>query len=101
MADKRQSERLFYVPFSDNTPLCGPDAPEAKQIDDLIRYLVTVRSRFGNTCVNYSIQWGATSLHMQDKLQREVAELKSKLAAAPAPEQGDQYQHDSFIDGSE
>ena len=62
-------------PYPDNVPLEGPLQPAATTIDDLIRLLLTVQKRFGNTCVRYYIQWGASGLHAIDAQEREIERL--------------------------
>lgn len=58
--------------YDDDTALCGEDAPpKANQIDDLIKYLATISHRFGNTAVEYSIQWGASALNKRTDIKRE------------------------------
>jgi hypothetical protein len=50
-------------PLADDVPLNGPKAPNVDQIDDLIRVLVTIRHRFGNTAVSVkSLKWGSSAL---------------------------------------
>src|SRR5690348_902406 len=63
---------MLIEPYPDNTPLANsPDVPKIEMIDDLIRYLVTVRHRFGNTCVGaYRIRWGSSALWAQDEAQK-------------------------------
>ena len=67
-------------PHDNDTPLLGPGAPKCEQVDDLIRLLVTVRHRFGNTAVRYRIQWGANALWAEDAQKREIERLKKRIA---------------------
>ena len=66
-------------PWNDDIALSGPDAPENDgTIEFMIQYLLTVRKRFGNTCVSVAdgtIKWGGSSLHYQDKQNKEVQRL--------------------------
>lgn len=53
---------MTIKPYEESVALLGPDAPKIEQIADLIRYLVTVQHRFGNTAVQYRVRWGASAL---------------------------------------
>jgi hypothetical protein len=66
-------------PFADHVAIAGPDAHKCDQIDDLIRLLVTVRSRFGNTAVRYRVQWGSAALWADDAQKREIEKLLAKV----------------------
>jgi len=66
-------------PHSDDVALLGPDAPAADQIDDLLRLLVTIRHRWGNTAVRYRIQWGANALWANDAQKRRIEALEDAL----------------------
>lgn len=57
----------------------GPTAPKCDQIDELIKLLVTIRERFGNTAVKYRVQWGANDLWAEDEQKREIDRLKKRL----------------------
>jgi hypothetical protein len=61
-------------PYPDGTPLMNSqDVPRIEMIDDLIRYLVTVRHRFGNTTVAaYRVRWGASALWAQHDAEKLV-----------------------------
>lgn len=54
--------------YDDDVALMGKDAPpKAKNIDDLIKYLATIKHRFGNTAVEYQISWGASALNKRSE----------------------------------
>jgi hypothetical protein len=44
------------------------------QIEDLIKLLVTIRHRWGNTAIKYNIQWGASALwsDVHLRIEREI-----------------------------
>ena len=71
-------------PFNDDVALCGPGAPEATQIFDLLRYCATVWHRFGNTAVTFNLKWGATALWARDKQANEIVELQAENARLAA-----------------
>ncbi len=65
--------------YSDDTPLMGPGSPEhAVSIEDLIKYLATVKHRFGNTRVKHSIQWGSLALSKFSRYQQRVERWMEK-----------------------
>jgi hypothetical protein len=66
-------------PFDDEVPVVGEKAPCANQIDDLIRLLVTIRHRWGNTAVQYRVTWGGSALWAQDDLRKQIAKLERKI----------------------
>lgn len=66
-------------PYPGNVPLAGPEAPNCNQIDDLIKLLVTIRERFGNTAVKYRVQWGANALWAESAQRQEIARLREAL----------------------
>ena len=66
-------------PYPSDVACAGPSAPKCEQIDDLIRLLVTIRERWGNTAVKYRIQWGANALWAEDTAKQEIARLKKRL----------------------
>lgn len=54
-------------PYAADIPLQGPEAPPfPDRIDDLIKYLVTISERFGNTAVSFRLRWGAAALWSHD-----------------------------------
>lgn len=57
----------------------GPSAPKCKQIDDLIKLLVTIRERFGNTAIKYDVKWGSYALWVADAQRIEIEKLKMKI----------------------
>jgi len=67
-----QTPLFGLEPFDDDVALCGPDTPRAKNIEELIRYCLTVRKRFGNTCVNFGIKWGSSGLWARDDFQKKA-----------------------------
>lgn len=73
---------MNFEPYPDNQVLIGPNAPNLDQIDDLIRYLVTIRHRFGNTAVTFDgkCTWGANALWVKDSQRGEIAALKERIA---------------------
>jgi hypothetical protein len=67
-------------PYPDNVAIQGPAAEiPTEQIDNLIRLLVTIHHRFGNTCVKYRIRWGANGLWAEDEQSKEITRLKTNL----------------------
>lgn len=76
-------KRAPLRPWADGVPLMGPDVPEDNgQIVHLIRYLVTVYERFGDTRVreDITLSWGATALHKCDAQKAEIARLNDRAA---------------------
>ena len=70
------------VPTILEGPLMGPDAPpHPKHIFDLLRLLLTIYHRFGNTAVTFNLQWGSSALWQRDALIEELAETKVTLEA--------------------
>ena len=66
--------------WDDDTALRGPDAPKWDgHIEHLIRYLLTVHKRFGNTTVTVDLQWGATALWKRDEQKERIVELEQEL----------------------
>ena len=64
-------------------PLRGPDAPKDDgHIEHLIRYLLTVHKRFGNTCITTDLQWGAVALHKRDAQKLRIGELEKQIEDA-------------------
>ncbi len=77
----------YLEPYSPETPLNGHDSPGAVQIEELIKLLVTIHHRYGNTAIKYRLSWGANALWVEDeqkqkieKLEASVKRLKKKLA---------------------
>ncbi len=64
-------------PYPSDVACAGPTAPKADRIDDLIRLLVTISERWGNTCVRYRVQWGANGLWAADAQRQEIERLKA------------------------
>ena len=76
---KTETENL--MPFDANTALMGPDTPEWDgHIEQLIRYLLTVHKRFGNTKITADLQWGSLALHKRDEQKVEIADLRERDA---------------------
>ena len=66
----------------------GPNAPKWNgQIEHLIRYLLTVYKRIGNTAITADLQWGASALHKRDEQKERIEQLERALAAAVAQAQ--------------
>lgn len=77
------TERIKPTPFDDGTALAGPDAPKDDgQILHLIRYLLTVYKRFGNTAVTTQLQWGSSALWKRDEQAKKIVELEARIAKA-------------------
>lgn len=66
-------------PYPDDVACAGPDAPKCEQIDDLIRLLVTIKHRWGNTAITYRVTWGGSSLWVEDAQKQEIDRLERKL----------------------
>jgi hypothetical protein len=66
-------------PYPSDVACAGPNAPKCERIDDLIKLLVTIRERWGNTAIGYRVQWGGTALWVEDAQKQEIAKLKKKL----------------------
>lgn len=64
-------------PYPDDVPLMGPGAPKADRVEDLIRLLVTLRNRFGNTIVRYAVSWGSRGLQVNDAQKTHIDRLKA------------------------
>lgn len=67
-------------PHPPDVACAGPDAPKCEQIDDLIRLLVTIRERWGNTAIRYSIQWGGNAMWAEDEQRQEIRRLEVRVA---------------------
>ena len=81
MSDKRKT----LTAWDDDTALQGPNAPKNDgHIEHLIRYLLTVYDRFGNTAItcDCKLQWGATALWKRDEQKKRITDLERDLAAA-------------------
>jgi predicted RNA-binding Zn-ribbon protein involved in translation (DUF1610 family) len=65
------------VPYADDVACAGPDAPKCDRIDELIRLLVTIRHRFGNTAVQYRVTWGGSALWTEDELRGQIRQLEA------------------------
>jgi len=79
MSSKDENPEYRRTPYEGQVPLCGATAPRPEDIDGLIKLLETIRHRFGNTCVNYKIKWGSSSLWEQDALTRKVKYLQKRV----------------------
>ena len=66
-------------PYAGDVAVYGPSAPNCEQIEDLIRFLVTIHHRWGNTAIRYRIQWGASALWAEDAQKREIDKLKKQI----------------------
>ena len=62
-------------PYANDVACAGPSAPKCEQIDDLIKLLVTIRHRWGNTAIRYRISWGGSSLWAEDAMRRKIDRL--------------------------
>ena len=71
---------MIVDPYPADVACAGPTAPKCEQIDDLIKLLVTIRERWGNTAIRYRVQWGGSALWAEDAQKKEIASLKKKLA---------------------
>jgi hypothetical protein len=71
---------VIVEPYPGDVPCAGPNAPKCDQIDDLIKLLVTIRERWGNTAIKYRLQWGANALWAEDEQKREIDKLKKQLS---------------------
>lgn len=67
---------ITIQPYADHIALNGNNAPKIDKIDDLIRLLVTIRRRYGNTAVVFSIQWGASALWARSQLRSAIEILR-------------------------
>jgi len=76
-------------PFDDGVALAGPERPKDDGfIEHLIRYLLTVHKRFGNTCVTTNLQWGATALHQMDRYRVIMARCVDAYKKDPYGDDG-------------
>lgn len=67
-------------PYPDDVAVCGPETPDIDQIDDLIRLLVTIRHRFGNTAVRFNrLCWGATALWASDSQAKRIDAIREAV----------------------
>ena len=81
---EHEAERTLTA-WDDDTALSGPDAPKWNgQIEHLIRYLLTVHKRFGNTAITADLRWGASALHKRDEQKKHIAQLEAERTAAVA-----------------
>lgn len=71
-------------PYGHDIACAGPDVPACEQIDDLIKLLVTIRERWGNTAIRYRIHWGGSAGWAEDDQNKEIARLKISLARLKA-----------------
>ena len=90
MSEKTVSEGTIQVPYyPDDVGLNTDDVKRPiNMLDDLLKYLATVRKRWGNTAVTCSLQWGSSALWMRSEQAEtiaaqsaRIAELEEKLAA--------------------
>ncbi len=66
-------------PYPSDVACAGPNAPKCEQIDDLIKLLVTIRERWGNTAVKYRVQWGGNALWAEDEQKRKIDKLTKQV----------------------
>lgn len=66
-------------PYPNDVPVSGSDAPKCEQVDDLIKLLITIRHRYGNTAIRYRIQWGGSALWAEDEQKRKIDKLEKQL----------------------
>lgn len=67
-------------PYADGVAILGETAPPPPdRIDELLRYLATVRKRFGNTAVSYRVRWGASALWAGELNEIRIHELECAL----------------------
>lgn len=94
MSEKAVSEGTIQVPYyPDNVGLNTDDVKRPiNMLDDLLKYLATVRKRWGNTAVTCSLQWGASALWMRSEQAEttaaqsaRIAELEKEVAALMQP----------------
>ena len=71
-------------PYANDVACAGPNAPKCEQIDDLIRLLVTISHRWGNTAVKFRVTWGGSALWAEDAMRQEIDKLKKQLKRAKA-----------------
>lgn len=69
-------------PYASGVPLNGEGMPPLKTVDDWIRYMMTVRERFGSTVMigKFEMKWGASALWGVDSYQKEIDQLKEEVA---------------------
>jgi hypothetical protein len=67
-------------PYGSGVSAAGPEAPKCEHIDELIKLLVTIRKRWGNTDIKYRISWGGLALCVEDAEKTEIDRL-TKLVA--------------------
>jgi len=65
-------------PYEQGVPLQGMDAPPLNDVEDWIRYLMTIRHRFGNTIVKGRVNWGAAGLWVESWSLRAIELLQKK-----------------------
>lgn len=74
-------------PWTDDVPLAGPNRPANDgSVEYLIGYLLTVRKRFGNTCVTADLQWGASALWVAHREREELVRVKAERAVEDQPD---------------
>jgi len=60
--------------------LMGPNAPEKPtNIDGLLAYLGAISNRFGDTCVDYSVKWGASAIGKTRQDLKGVPEISPQV----------------------
>lgn len=72
----------FLVPYSGDTPLAGAKSPRAETVEDLIKILLTIRSRFGNTAVRCSLSWGSNALWASSEATERIEKLEGAIKSA-------------------
>lgn len=70
-------------PWADDVALRGPNAPKNDgSVEHLIRYLLSVHQRFGNTCITCNLQWGAAALWKRDEQRLQLIAAREALVKA-------------------
>lgn len=67
--------------YAADVALLGPDAPPIDRVEDLIRYLLTVQERFGNTAVTCNLAFGSCALNAKDDQARQIESLRRIVGA--------------------
>ncbi len=97
-----ECRRPQIMPWVGDVPLMGPDVPEDNgQIVHLIRYLVTVYERFGDTRVreDITLSWGATALHKCDAQKAEIERLNDLVEDTARQCQRVEVKADLLVEG--
>jgi hypothetical protein len=75
----RKEKTMNITPYPKDVACSGPDAPKCEQVFDLIRLLVTIWDRWGNTAVKYRVTWGGSALWVEDEMRQKIARLEKKV----------------------